>query len=135
VWDLQTAAELEPLAGPSGAVTSLAYSPTLLAAGSDDGKVYLWNMPDGVVLGVLSGHTSYVTSVAFAPDGAVLAAGGEDDTIWLWSIPSGNALGVLRHTSTVSVWPFARRNDARLDERGSYRASGNILSQSQAAAG
>jgi WD40 repeat protein len=134
-WDLQTAAELTPLEGPSGAVTSLAYSPTLLAAGSDDGKVYLWNMPDGVILGVLSGHTSYVTSVAFAPDGSILAAGGEDDTIWLWSIPGGNALGVLRgHTSTVSSVAFSPDGTTLASTSADHTVRlWNILSLSQVA--
>jgi hypothetical protein len=95
VWDLQTAAELTPLAGPSGAVTSLAYSTAVLAAGSDDGKVYLWNIPGGMMIGALSGHTSR-DECRFSPDGTVLAAGGEDDTIRCGASPAGRCRRAAR---------------------------------------
>ena len=50
-----------------------------LAAGSDDDKVWLWNLTDPAHptrLGQpLTGPAGYVTSVAFSPDGQTLAAG------------------------------------------------------------
>ncbi len=104
-WDLaNSGVELSPLTGPAGAINSLVFSPTgaVLAAASDDGFVYIWNMPGGTLLGKLQGHTSYVTSVDLNPDGSILAAGGEDDTVHLWSVPGGVSYGVLRgHTSAV----------------------------------
>ena len=34
----------------------------------------------------LSGHTDYVFTVAFSPDGKTLASGSKDNTIKLWEI-------------------------------------------------
>ncbi|WP_374581166.1 WD40 repeat domain-containing protein [Frankia sp. CiP3] len=34
----------------------------------------------------MTGHTGWVTSVAFAPDGNTLASGGTDNTVRLWQV-------------------------------------------------
>ena len=70
----------------------MAFSPDgkTLAAGSGDGKVWLWNLTDPARptrLGQpLTGPTSVVDSVAFSPDGKTLAAGSGDGTVWLWNL-------------------------------------------------
>ena len=44
---------------------------------------------------VQTGHASWVTSVAFSPDGQLLASGGADGTIKLWAVQSREVLRTL----------------------------------------
>ena len=43
----------------------------------------------------MQGHSNYVISVSFNPDGSVLASGSSDRTIILWSVPDGQLIKTL----------------------------------------
>jgi RNA polymerase sigma factor (sigma-70 family) len=77
-----------------GGVLAVAYSPDgrLLASGSEDGTVRLWDAAAGRELHALRGHGREVASVAFSPDGKVLASGSLDNTIRLWDPANGKPL-------------------------------------------
>jgi WD40 repeat protein len=74
--------------GHTREVNSVAFSPDgrLLASGSFDGTIRLWDVATGSLVRTLKGHAHYVLSVAFSPDGKLLASGSWDGTLKLWDI-------------------------------------------------
>ncbi len=72
--------------GHLGTVYSVAFSPDskMLASGSADQTIELWNLNTGQQLRALKGHLGAVYSVAFSPDSKTLASGSYDSTIKIW---------------------------------------------------
>jgi WD40 repeat protein len=109
------------LTGHSGLVRSVAFSPDghLLASGSFDGTIKLWDPNSGKTLQTLTGHSGNVRSVIFSPDGQVLASGGDDGSIKLWDVQSGELLQTLPgHALGVSSVAFSP--DGQLLASGSF---------------
>lgn len=69
---------------------------SILASGSDDQTVRLWDVDAGQNLKVLQGHTNRVLSVAFSPDGNILASSSDDGTIMFWDVLTSESLKTLR---------------------------------------
>ena len=102
------------ITGHASLVTSVAFGATaegqlLLASGSDDGTVRVWDPVTGAAVGgPLTGHASLVTSVAFGatPEGWLLLASGSDDgTVRVWDPVTGAAVGE-RFTGRVTSVAF-----------------------------
>jgi WD40 repeat protein/DNA-binding SARP family transcriptional activator len=79
-----------------GNVYAVAISPDglLLAAGTTDGRIWVWRSADGELLLTCEGHIGLIWALCFSPDGQVLASGGNQD-IRLWDPSTGQALAML----------------------------------------
>jgi len=89
--------ELVIQTGHADHIGIIAFAPDgrLLASGSSDNTVRLWDTATATELRALKGHTRPVLSLAFARDGRVLASGSADTTIRLWDTTTGRELRVL----------------------------------------
>ena len=68
-----------------GSVNEVKYSPdgTKLAVASDIG-IWIYDAQTGEEIDLITGHTRWVSSVAFSPDGNKIASGSGGSTIRLW---------------------------------------------------
>jgi WD40 repeat protein len=84
----------------TGAIQSLAYLQAhhMLASGSNDHTIKLWNISTGKCLRTLTGHWHYVYPLVALPDGNLASASG-DGTIKIWDPLTGDCL----HTMQVQV--------------------------------
>src|SRR5690349_2060502 len=85
---------LRALEGHKDIVNGVAFDPAgkVLASGSNDQTIRLWDITNGQLLRTLEGHEKNVLSVAFDPTGRLLATGSDDQTVKLWDATSGNLL-------------------------------------------
>ncbi|KAF8290874.1 hypothetical protein DL93DRAFT_2146610, partial [Clavulina sp. PMI_390] len=93
-----------PFIPTSSALHSL-YSHFMKMMHVSSGQMHLWPM----LRHPLTGHTGFVTSVAFSPDGAILASGSGDQSIRLWDVQTQSAKGepLTGHTQYVRSVAFS----------------------------
>ena len=91
-------------------VDAIAYSPDgkILATGSQDGQVKLWQASNGQFLTTLTGHTQRVTDLSYSPDGKTLASSSQDKTVKLWDTTTFKEIATLHgHTEQVDFVAFS----------------------------
>lgn len=92
------------------AVFTLAFSPdgSVLAAGTQDGTIVRWSMPNGQPVEPIQASRETVRSLTFSPDGRLLASGSADNELRLWSAMEGRLLdSATGHSDMVTVVAFS----------------------------
>jgi WD40 repeat protein/DNA-binding XRE family transcriptional regulator len=88
---------LGTLAGHAGPIYGLALSTDghLVASGSHDGTVRLWDTAARRLVATLEGYSAGVRTVALSNDGHRVASGSHDGTVQLWDAPGGRLVAAL----------------------------------------
>jgi WD40 repeat protein len=100
----------------SGHATSIAFSPDgrLFAAGTEDGKVVLWDSADGSPVGApVDVATGPVEAISFSPDGRLFVASSADGRATLWNPRTHKRLADAfpEEEGSVPVARFTARGD------------------------
>ena len=76
-------------------IRALTYTPneSLLIAGSDDARIYIYDHVEGGVLrAVMAGHTGWITGLVAHVDGARIVSCSADETVKVWDLASKQSL-------------------------------------------
>jgi WD40 repeat protein len=105
IWDLETGEPIRMIDDTIGFSQALAYSPdgrllsindclrVEVAGVCVEANVKLFEVATGEPVLDLPGHSAFVWSAAFSPDGRMLATSSADNTIMLWDVVTGEPIG------------------------------------------
>ncbi|AFY81039.1 serine/threonine-protein kinase [Oscillatoria acuminata] len=92
--------------GHTAAIKTIALSTDgqIIASGSEDKTIIIWDRHTGKILQTLTQHSRAVTAVAISLDGRLLVSGSMDKTIKFWQLPTGFLLRTLTgHTKAITA--------------------------------
>lgn len=111
-------APCKKLIAPEKLSGSIAISPNgnYLALGSISGRVFLWYLPSGTLVGVSDAHFQSVKTLCFSADSSVLISGAEDSRVCIFRVLGLEVVHVLTsHTLSITgvvvgagIWREAR---------------------------
>ena len=99
------------LEGPSEDITWVRWhgKGDVLLAGSSDMSLWLWSVPSGACMAVLSGHGGAVACGGFTPDGRYAVSAAQDGAARLWSPKDGACRAERSDPKGAGPVPQARR--------------------------
>jgi len=121
LWDVSAGVTRFVSSGHSMVINSVDCSPgaelsasgsssreSLIASGSSDRTIRLWDMETGACREIVSGHKNSVFCIAFSPQGDQLASGSSDRAVRLWDVKTGKCLSIFNgHDGWVECVVFS----------------------------
>ncbi len=116
LWDEASSSPAHVIDGHQNAVQAAAFAMSpkgpLLATAGADRTARIWNVDNLEQTRRYTGHSDFVTTLAFAPDARAVASAGLDGGIRLWSATSRSTLRRLYgHKGRVGGLAFAPKGD------------------------
>ena len=129
VWDLD-GNELASLDWHDDLVNTAVFSPdgTQIVTASNDGSAKLWDLQavddEGMFkfladyeIASLDGHTDWVNTAFFSPDGSQIVTASEDNSAKLWDLEGNELASLDGHTNSVNTAVFQSRRYADHNRR------------------
>ncbi|RKP02095.1 hypothetical protein CXG81DRAFT_11188 [Caulochytrium protostelioides] len=121
LWDATTVPHTKKrsIKAHTGVILTMAADPTstLLATGSADSEVKVWDADDGFCTHHLTGHHGVISALAFHPDPQrlLLLSGANDCAVRVWDLRRKACIHVFeQHTSVLRGLAFDLRPDATI---------------------
>ncbi|MDA1015402.1 MAG: hypothetical protein O3A00_13245, partial [Planctomycetota bacterium] len=114
IYDVQTGKLIRSVEGHRDTMYAAVLSPNgeMLATGSYDKKILLWNAKTGTLIREIAGHNDAVYDLAFSPDNTLLSSASGDETVKIWQVSTGRRLDTLGQPTaeqyTVTFSPDGR---------------------------
>ena len=112
-WNVKTGKRTGSFYAKSS-IYAVAISPVgnTLATGIRDKAIKLWNVSNGQLIHILTGHKGEVRAVAFSPNGQQIASGSQDGTVQLWNVSTGKVISTFT-AHKGQVWSVAFNPDGK----------------------
>ena len=92
--------------------TAVSANGQVLASGSQDCTIKVWNAATGKLQRTLMGHKGTIRTLAMSADGRILASGSGDTTVKLWNLATGKLIRTFSGHSSP-VWSVAIAKDGK----------------------
>jgi len=109
-WDYVTGLEGR-LASLRVSSIALAADGKLVALGTEDGRIEVWDTARIAQVWTAQAHVGQIRSLAFAPDGHTLASGGDDRSVELWHPALGRQLATVTQVVLADLLAFNPASD------------------------
>ncbi|MDA3823544.1 MAG: WD40 repeat domain-containing protein [Bacteroidales bacterium] len=88
----------QSMRGHDDVTLAVAFSPDgkKIASGSNDRKVFLWDLETREKIAEFQGHSDNIYDLAFSPDGKLLASCSKDNSVRIWNIEENKLLHLLK---------------------------------------
>src|SRR5690606_18603741 len=106
IWDVNKSLAMKEVPNIGNPLTAVEFDPTsrIIVTGDNRGVVKLYDNLAGMVVRVLSGHTSGIEQIRYNHAGTFMATASKDKTVRLWNIPNLKEQPIVLSDHKDWVW-------------------------------